>query len=68
MNIEIEKIEIATRLRSFREKEATWKEWILLRYREARRLNYELILNVCEAMAVVPIRTNFLLFESAITY
>ncbi len=68
MNIKIEKIEISGRLRSFRGKKPAGNEWILLRYREARRLNYELILNVCEALAVVPIRTNFLLFESAITY
>ncbi len=60
--IDIDKMEIATRLRSFRENRGSWEQWIFLRYRDARILQFELVRQVCEALTNAPIRTKFELF------
>lgn len=62
MDINLDHMEIAARLRSFRESRAAGKQWIFLRYHEARRLQFELVRSACEALANLPIMTKFDLF------
>lgn len=67
MNIEIERIELAARLRALRDEEIEGRIWISMRCREARRRQNALILQACDALAAAPIITiaRFELFMAA---
>ena len=65
MHIEIERVELAIRLRYLRDE--CHPGWMIMRSREARELQNALIMQACDALASAPIITvaHFEMFLTA---